>query len=187
MSENVSAYIKELWKNKMSSHPTIADVAHYAGVSTATVSRVINKSGNVTPETIARVQTAVTALDYAPHTSAQVLASRRTQTIGLITPTISDLFFTDLLRGIEQTVYENNYTLLIHATHGRPLDDIIPTLPLNHHNTDGLVIFTNSVDDGRLQKAARTSFSAGAATPRPHPPTQIFPVSPLKTRRGHGK
>lgn len=144
--------------NAPTTHPTIADVARQAGVSTATVSRVINKSGNVTPDTIARVQTAITALDYAPHSGARVLASRRSQTIGLITPTISDLFFTDLLRGIEQTVYEHNYTLLIHATHGRPYDDIIPTLPLNHHNTDGLIIFTNSVDDARLRKLHERHF-----------------------------
>ncbi len=142
----------------ITTNPTIADVAQQAGVSTATVSRVINKSGNVTADTIARVQAAITALDYAPHTGARVLASRRSQTIGLITPTISDLFFTDLLRGIEQTVYEHNYTLLIHATHGRPYDDIIPTLPLNHHNTDGLIIFTNSLDDAWLQKLHARGF-----------------------------
>jgi DNA-binding LacI/PurR family transcriptional regulator len=139
-------------------HPTIADVARQAGVSTATVSRVINRASNVTPGTAARVQDAIATLEYAPHTGARVLASRRTHTIGLITPTISDLFFTDLLRGIEQTVYEHNYTLLIHATHGRPYDNIIPTLPLNHHNTDGLIIFTSSIDDGRLQKLHERHF-----------------------------
>ncbi|MCL4264650.1 MAG: LacI family transcriptional regulator [Anaerolineae bacterium] len=144
--------------NATTIHPTIADVARQAGVSTATVSRVINKSGNVTADTIVRVQAAIASLDYAPHSGARILASRRARTIGLITPTISDLFFTDLLRGIEQTVYENDYTLLVHATHGRPYDDIIPTLPLSHHNTDGLIIFTNSVDDAHLQKLHKRHF-----------------------------
>lgn len=140
------------------SRTTIADVARQAGVSTATVSRVINKMGNVTPDTIARVQSAIAALEYVPHTGARVLASNRTHTLGLVTPTISDLFFIDLLRGIEQTVYENDYALLVYATHERPLDDIVPTLPLGRHNTDGLIIFTNSVDDERLRKLHRGGF-----------------------------
>ncbi len=140
------------------SRTTIADVARQAGVSTATVSRVINKMGNVTPDTIARVQSAISALEYVPHTGARVLASNRTHTLGLVTPTISDLFFIDLLRGIEQAVYENDYTLLVYATHERPLDDTGPTLPLGRHNTDGLIVFTNSVDDERLRKLHRGGF-----------------------------
>jgi DNA-binding LacI/PurR family transcriptional regulator len=137
------------------SRPTITDVAQHAGVSTATVSRVINKAGNVTPDTIARVQNAIAELDYAPHTGARVLASNRTQTLGLVTPTISDLFFTDLLRGIEQTVYENNYALLVYATQGRPS---LPVLPLGQHNTDGLIVFTNSLADEQLCKLHERGF-----------------------------
>jgi LacI family transcriptional regulator len=129
------------------------------------------------------VQAAIAVLDYAPHTGAQVLASRRTHTIGLITSTISDLFFTDLLRGIEQTVYENNYTLLVHATQARPLDNLIPALPLNPHNTDGLIIFTNSVADERLQKLHERHFPL-VLLHRSAPPETTIPCITFENKEG---
>lgn len=137
---------------------TIADVARHAGVSTATVSRVINKANNVTPATAASVHNAIAALDYMPHSGARILASNRAHTIGLVTSTISDFFFTDLLRGIEQTVYDNSYALLVYATDGRPLDSSVPTLPLGRHNTDGLIIFANSLEDTHLCKIHARGF-----------------------------
>lgn len=140
------------------SHPTINDVARHAGVSTATVSRVLNKLGNVRPATVARVEAAIQTLHYVPHNSARTLASNRTNTLGLLVPTISDFFFIDLLRGIEQAAYEHQYGLLIYATHQRPWPHIPPTLPINHLNTDGLIIFDNSLDDPSIRQLHQQQF-----------------------------
>lgn len=131
---------------------TIDDVAKRAGVSTATVSRVINQTGKVSSATQNRVRLAIQELEYIPHTGARALAANRTHSIGFITPTISDIFFTDLLRGIEQASYLNNYSLLVYATQQRPLDLSTPVPFLQRHNTDGLIIFAHSLDERTLHK-----------------------------------
>src|SRR5215813_12117399 len=99
------------------SRATIDDVAEKAGVSIATVSRVINKTGQVTEATTARVWDAIAALNYAPHAAARGLASNRTNTIGLVLSDISGEFFSPMLRGIEAGTREYGFDLLIHCTH----------------------------------------------------------------------
>ena len=126
--------------------PTIADVARRAGVSIATVSRVLNGTTPVQDGTARRVQEAVSELRFVPRTAARVLASRRTNTIGLMLPEISGGYFSPLLRGIEGAAREAGFDLLIHAT-DEP--HRIPTArrPLGEHNSDGLLIFTDSLED----------------------------------------
>ena len=82
------------------SRATIEQVAARAGVSTATVSRVLNGTGQVSTETRRRVHEAVADLKYMPHAAARALASNRTNTLGLMLPNISDEFFPPLLRGV---------------------------------------------------------------------------------------
>jgi LacI family transcriptional regulator len=80
---------------------TIRDVAAKAGVSTATVSRIINNKGQATPETIARVHAIIKELGYKPNVVARSLISRKSNTIALLVPTISNPFFPELARGAE--------------------------------------------------------------------------------------
>ncbi len=70
--------------------PKLEDVARVAGVSTATVSRCLNSPSQVTQKTLDRVTKAVDLLGYAPNFSARALASRRTNTIGAIIPTMDN-------------------------------------------------------------------------------------------------
>ena len=83
------------------SRVTIDDVANLAGVSIATVSRVLNNTGKVAASTKERVLAAVEELDYVPHAGARGLAGSRRNTIGLIFPGIGDAFLTELLTGID--------------------------------------------------------------------------------------
>ncbi len=129
---------------------TIADVAERAGVSIATVSRVLNGTAPVEVETAERVRFAVASLNYVPHAAARTLASHRTNTIGLLLPEISGAFFQPLLRGVEAGVSKAGYDLLIHATQSRP--DNAPHRPLGEHNTDGLLVFTESLDEKELTR-----------------------------------
>lgn len=76
--------------------PTIRDVAKLAGVSVATISRVINKSGYVNKETEQKVRQAIELLRYVPNTVARGLASKKMETIALIVPDISNPFFAEL-------------------------------------------------------------------------------------------
>jgi LacI family transcriptional regulator len=132
---------------------TINDVAKRAGVSIATVSRVLNGSSPVIGETAERVRTAVEELDYKPRAAARILASSRTDTIGLLLPEIGESFFAPLLRGIETEARIAGFDLLIHATsHIAHASSPTPRRSLAEHNTDGLVVFTQSLD---LQELAR--------------------------------
>jgi DNA-binding LacI/PurR family transcriptional regulator len=100
----------------MSSRATISDVAEKAGVSISTVSRVLNNTVPVDEGTAGRVHAAVSALNYTPHPAARTLASRRTNTIGLLLLDIGWEFYTPMLRDIQAISSQAGYDLLIHST-----------------------------------------------------------------------
>lgn len=92
---------------------TVRDVARVAGVSTATVSRVLNDKPNVRSAIRGRVLQAMAELGYQPSRVARRLRSRRAQVIGLIISDIQNPFFTSVVRGVEDVAYAHNYTLLL--------------------------------------------------------------------------
>ncbi|MBM7644857.1 LacI family transcriptional regulator [Scopulibacillus daqui] len=118
---------------------TIYDVAREAGVSMATVSRVVNGNPNVKPTTRKKVLDAIERLGYRPNAVARGLASKKTTTVGVIIPDISSIFFSELARGIEDiaTMYKYNIILsnsdqnpdkeihLIHTLLGKQVDGIV--------------------------------------------------------------
>lgn len=135
--------------SKEISRATIKDVARHAGVSVATVSRVINKNGQVAKETSDRVWIAISELKYAPHAAAKGLRSHRTQTVGFLVPEISAPFQFPLLRGIETIARKSGYSLLIHATQDIPLLSQ-PLRPIGEHNTDGLLVLVGSLTEEEI-------------------------------------
>ncbi len=145
-------------EEKIHRQPTIKDVAQRAGVSISTVSRVLNQSAPVTQEKTARVQRAIEDLNFRPRAAARILASRKTETIGLLLPIISGEFFATMLRGVERGVLEGGYDLLIHST----FYESRPEIPLKHvlgeHNTDGLIVFSDSLDDKELARLHQLNF-----------------------------
>jgi LacI family transcriptional regulator len=92
---------------------TIYDVAREANVSMATVSRVVNGNPNVKPTTRKKVNEAISRLGYRPNAVARGLASKKTTTVGVIIPDISNTFYAELARGIEDiaTMYKYNIIL----------------------------------------------------------------------------
>lgn len=146
-------------KTAKKNHPTIGDVARKADVSIATVSRVLNSTAPVIDETAQRVHAAIAELHYVPHSAARVLASRRTQTVGLLLPEIGGAFFPPLLRGIEAEARLAGFDLLIHATTHLPhASQPAPGRPLAEHNTDGLIVFAQSIDDKELSRLHQLNF-----------------------------
>lgn len=93
--------------------PTLADVASYAGVSTATVSRSLNSPERVTEETRQRVLAAIDALGYLPNFGARALAARRTNTIGAVIPTMENAIFARGIQAFQEELRELGNTLLI--------------------------------------------------------------------------
>jgi LacI family transcriptional regulator len=92
---------------------TIKDVARQAGVSTTTVSHVINNTRHVEDSTRQKVLETMEALGYHPNTLARSLRSGETRTIGLIVPDASNLFFADIAKRIENIGYENGYSVIL--------------------------------------------------------------------------
>ena len=92
---------------------TIRDVAKLAGVSTMTVSRVVNGSPSVTPDTRARVEAAIAELRFVPNTLARGLSRHRSGTIGMVVPDLGDPFFTLILRGAEQVARASGYRVIV--------------------------------------------------------------------------
>jgi len=129
---------------------TIEDVAKAAGVSTATVSRVMNRSGKVSQRALKRVEAAMTALKYVPSATAQGLARHKTNTIGVVLPSFGTPFLQTLLQGISQGAYNHGLSILLYAHHAPTLFQTGIALPVGEHNTDGMVIFSNSADDHLL-------------------------------------
>lgn len=140
------------------SRATIADVAKQASVSIATVSRVINQTAPVAPETVAQVRAAIAKLNYRPKAAAQVLASRKTNTIGLLLPEISGDFVSPLLRGIEAEARQNGFGLLVYATQGGDAVSTTRPQPLGEHNTDGVLVFVSSLPEEELLRLNQIGF-----------------------------
>jgi DNA-binding LacI/PurR family transcriptional regulator len=96
--------------------PTIYDVARLAGVSTATVSRALNGTGQIAPTTRATIEAAVEQLGYRPNTIARSLVTKSTQTIALLLPDISNPFYAALVSGIQQAALSHGHTMLLCTT-----------------------------------------------------------------------
>ncbi len=91
---------------------TISDVAKRAGVSTMTVSRVINNSGYISQDTRERVEKAIAELGYVPNALARGLRFKQTKTIALVITDITNPFFTTLARGVEDAASEQGFSVM---------------------------------------------------------------------------
>ena len=91
----------------------IQDVAKHAGVSIATVSRVLNGSAPVKDEVRKRVQAAIEALSYRPNPAARSLRSNKSRIIGLLVSDIQNPFFMGLIRGVEDEALKHEYSVIL--------------------------------------------------------------------------
>ena len=108
--------------------PTIKQIAKKANVSIATVSRALNDDVRVTNETKTKVLRISNDLNYKPNLVARNFVKRTSYSIGLILPDISDEFFTDIIRGVDEITYKNGYYTMVASSHKhRTLADSITT------------------------------------------------------------
>ncbi|PWH16515.1 MAG: hypothetical protein DDG60_04065, partial [Anaerolineae bacterium] len=130
-----------------STHPTIRDVARLAGVSHQTVSRVINRSSDVTPETRERVEAAILELGYRPNAIARSMARGETHTLACISPNLTDFTFASIIEGAEQESRANGYLLLSSsAKDAQAFAELIEEL-VGHRRVDGLLIINPFADE----------------------------------------
>jgi LacI family transcriptional regulator len=120
--------------------PTIYDVARVAGVSTATVSRALNGTGQIAPATRKAIEAAVEQLGYRPNTIARSLVTKSTQTIALLLPDITNPFYASLVSGIQQLALERGHTMLLCTTEGDPEREELYLNLLRAKQVDGALV-----------------------------------------------
>src|SRR3954449_7170701 len=103
----------EMLRTSTGRSPTQRDVAVHAGVSTATVSRVLNNPESVRPRVRAWVEQVIRDLHYFPHGAARALASKRSRTIGAVFPTVNNEIFAAAINALEESLFSAGYTLVL--------------------------------------------------------------------------
>lgn len=145
---------------------TIYDVAREAGVSMATVSRVVNGNPNVKPLTRKKVLAAIERLGYRPNAVARGLASKKTTTVGVIIPDISSLFFSELARGIEDIATMYKYNIILCNSDQRMEKELQLINTLLEKQVDGLLFMGAEIKEDHLQALTSTSVPTVLAATR---------------------
>lgn len=131
---------------------TIHDVAQDAGVSPTTVSRYLNNRIELPPATSARIDAAIARFDYRPNLLAKRLSTGRSEAIGLVTPEIREPFFAELASAVEDEADRHGYTIFMSSTRSDRAREIASLERLHDRHVDGLIMMTNTPDDGTLAK-----------------------------------
>ncbi len=126
----------------------IHKVALKAGVSIATVSRALNNSELVKPDTKAKIQKIVEDLNYIPNPIARSLSKQSTETIGVVLPDLVGEFFMDFIHSIDEEAYKRNWHVLISSSHSQR--NLIETLIelMGSGRVDGVILMAPQIQDG---------------------------------------
>jgi len=133
----------------------IKEVAKRANVSTATVSRTINNSPKVNPETAARVREAIEELNFYPNTHARTLVSGRSRMLGLIISDITNPFFPELVKSFEDQAVQRNQEVIIGNTDYNPKRMAGCIRRMLERKVDGVAILTSETDPELLAELTR--------------------------------
>ncbi len=137
----------------------IKDIAREAGVSTATVSHVINKTKYVTDETREKVQLAIKKFDYHPNAHAQMLALGKSNIIGLLVSDISNPFFPEIIKSVEAGVIEAGYDLILLNTNYNAQRAVEYVHRLIQMKVAGILLMTAEFDEALIDVAKRKKTS----------------------------
>lgn len=156
--------------------PSLEDVAALASVSTATVSRVLSGSSHpVAASTRQRVLDAVSEIDFEPNLLASSLARSRTKVVAVMVHDMTDEYFAEIARGVEDTAYANGYATLICNTVGDPEKEVLYLRKLRAMQVDAVVFTAGAVHTkahrGDVDRQLDQIESAGGVIVRlaPHP------------------
>jgi LacI family transcriptional regulator len=149
----------------------IREIAKRARVSTATVSRTINRLPTVQPVLAKRVWKVVEELGYFPNTQARALVSGRSRIFGLIVSEITNPFFPEIVHVFEETAVQNNYEILLTSTVHDPKRMKLAVRRMLEHRVEGVAIMTfgmeeSLLDDLKLRNIPLVFVDVGP--PRPH-------------------
>ncbi|MFD3928546.1 LacI family DNA-binding transcriptional regulator [Streptomyces sp. NPDC058614] len=163
---------------------TMVDVAQRAGVSTATVSHVLNDTRPVRPATRQAVLEAMDALGYTPNTLARSLVTSRTRSIGLAVSAISNPYFTEILQGVEAGALEHGYGLLIADPHDDPVHERKVVQLLHERRVDGMIVAPSADPDELLGYLAKHEVPTVFLDRLVHPPGETPAETPSDDSSG---
>lgn len=126
---------------------TIYDVAREAGVSMATVSRVVNANANVKPATRKKVLEVIDRLDYRPNAVARGLASKKTTTVGVLIPDVTNLYFSTLARGIDDVASMYKYNIILANSDKNSQKETLVLNTLLNKQVDGVIYMGTKISD----------------------------------------
>lgn len=132
----------------------IKKVAEHAKVSTATVSRLINKTSYISPETAEKVWSAIEELGYYPNVNARGLASGRSLLLGLIVSDIVNPFFPELVKSFEESAMEQGYEIITANTNYDPARTALRVRQLIERRVDGVAVMTSEMDQSLIDELA---------------------------------
>lgn len=133
----------------------IREVAIKAGVSVATVSRVLNDHNKVTEETKAKVEAAINKLNYKPSLLGRNLRNSESRLLLILIPEISNPFYFEIIKGIEETVLKNNYNILLCETDSKPERERIYFDLLKSKMADGIITMDPALNVDTLVSIAQ--------------------------------
>lgn len=138
---------------------SIKDVAREAGVSTATVSHVINNTRFVSDEVRARVERAIAACRYYPNAHARSLASGNSRILGLVVSDIANPFFPELVKAVETAAYERGYDVVLSNTNYDPERTSHYVRRFIERKVAGVALLTSELDKNLIDELARREVS----------------------------
>ena len=149
----------------------IREIAKRARVSTATVSRTINRHPSVQPQLAKRVWRIVEELGYFPNTQARALVSGRSRIFGLIVSEITNPFFPEIIHVFEETALQNNYEILVTSTVHDPEPMKTSVRRMLEHRVEGVAVMTfgmeeSLLDDLKLRNVPLVFVDVGPPRPR---------------------
>lgn len=130
------------------------DVAKAAGVSRQTVSRVINDRGEISPDTRQRVLEVIQHLGYYPNRAARGLVIQRTNTMGLVIPDITNPFFSEVARGVQDLARAKDHNVIMSSTDEKPAETLQTLRSLAAQAVDGIIIFPHPLSNDDLKSFA---------------------------------
>ena len=153
--------------------PTIGDVALHAGVSTATVSRVLNRTDAVRASLTAKVEASVQALGYLPHAGARTMKLHRSGTLGAIFPTIDNAIFAKAIDALQRRLAETGHQLLIATSDYDPRTEERAALTMLARGVDGLLLCGCGQDASLLARLRQRNVPTVHVMGWPVPPDRI--------------
>ncbi|MDT2830464.1 LacI family DNA-binding transcriptional regulator [Vagococcus carniphilus] len=132
---------------------TIKDVAKASGVSIATVSQIVNgNSKNFSPKTVAKVLKIKDELNYVPDYFARRMVMKKSKTIGVLVPDISNPFFSTLVRGVEDVLYKENFITMLCNANGDNEKESLVLEELSRRGVDGFIIASSAISDEDIER-----------------------------------